>query len=207
MAKAGIVYVGTDNGLVTFSDPGGIGRWRRVGHSLEGLSIRAILASEALILTVADASGATRRTEDGGQTWGPASAEDTELLTALLGAAGPLVATAQGLGQWRGDHAPAPGAKALALLSGKQEVLIAAIAGGTVLMRSEDGGASWEQATTSAPLAGNVTIITPASYHMDMAWAGTDAGQLLRSDDRGRAWTVVAAGEAPIRALAVERLI
>lgn len=207
MAKAGIVYVGTDNGLVTFSDPGGTGRWRRVGQSLEGLPIRAILASEALILTVADASGAAQRTEDGGQTWGPASGEDTELLAALIGATGPLVATAQGLGQWRGSHAPAPGAKALALLSGKQEVLIAAIAGGTVLMRSEDGGASWQQATTSAPLEGNVTIIAPASYHMDMAWAGTDAGQLLRSDDRGRTWAVVAAGEAPIRALAVERLI
>jgi photosystem II stability/assembly factor-like uncharacterized protein len=42
---------------------------------------------------------------------------------------------------------------------------------------------------------------------MDICWAGTDAGQLLRSDDRGRTWAEVAREQAAIRALAVLRLI
>ena len=73
-------------------------------------------------------------------------------------------------------------------------------------MRSEDGGASWERAAVEGELAGVVTTIVPASYHMDYAWAGTDAGQLLRSDDRGRTWRAVATEPAAIRSIAVVRI-
>jgi hypothetical protein len=152
MAKAGIVYVGTADGLATYSDPGGTGNWRRRWQTLEGRAIRAILAIDDRTLVVA------------------------------------------------------PGAVALGLLAGKEEVLLAAIAGGTSLVRSEDNGASWQPAAVDGGLRGGVTVIVPSSYHMDFVWAGTDAGQLLRSDDRGRSWREVGAEPAAIRSLAVVRV-
>ncbi|NJN15279.1 MAG: hypothetical protein HC822_02745 [Oscillochloris sp.] len=206
MAKAAIIYVGTQNGLLTFSNPGAAKNWRRIGHTLEGTAIRAILAADALHLTVITDTGA-QRTEDGAQTWGRAEPGDGERLQTLLDNGEPLLATAQGLARWPGDHAPAPGTRALAMLSGKQEVLLAAIAGGTTLLRSEDGGAHWAPGELNAELQGSVSVIMPSSYHIDTAWAGTDAGELLCSDDRGRSWAVVGSADAPILSLAILRLI
>ncbi|GAB4439680.1 MAG: sialidase family protein [Chloroflexi bacterium OHK40] len=206
MAKAAIVYVGTADGLATYSDPGNTGRWRRVGHTLEGRAVQAILAADAATLIVAVAGEAPLASTDGGQTWSTAPSAEADSLCAFLEAEGPLVTTAHGPAHWKGDHAPAPGAVALALLAGRQEVLIAAIAGGTAIVRSEDGGATWAQATIDGALRGGVTTIVPASYHIDYAWAGTDAGQLLRSEDRGRTWREVGNEPAPIHCLAVVRL-
>lgn len=206
MAKAGIVYVGTSDGLQIYSDPGGIGRWRRRGGALEGQAVRAIMAADALSLTVITDADALR-SENGGESWGPAAPGDAAALRGLLAHAGPLVATAQGLARWKDEHPPAAGAEALALLAGKQEVLLAAIAGGTALLRSDDGGASWHPAALGQPLQGAISVIAPASYHIDTAWAGTSAGQLLRSENRGRSWEQIAEAGAPILALAVVRLI
>ncbi len=211
MAKAGIVYVGTDDGMVTYSDPGATGRWRRVGHTLEGRRVQAIIAADAdegaLMVVVGLADGAALQSADGGQSWGAAPEAESEALGDLRASTRPLIATAQGVAQWTGAHPPAPGADALAMLAGKQETLLAAIADGTSLLRSEDGGASWQPVDFSAPRQGAITVLMPSSYHMDICWAGTDAGQLLRSDDRGRSWGEVAREPAAIRALAVLRLI
>lgn len=204
MAKAGIVYVGTSDGLVTYSDPGGTRRWRRVGQALEGERVRAILAADALTLLVI--AGGARRTTDGGQSWVAAPEEEARLL-ALVDARGPLIATAHGPAQWHGEHPPAPGASAMALLAGKHETLLAAIADGTTLVRSEDGGATWGAVTVEGGLKGGIQALVPASYHMDITWAGTDQGQLLRSDDRGRTWREVASERNPILSLAVVRLV
>jgi len=211
MAKAGIVYVGTDNGLVTYSDPGGSGRWRRVSHTLEGCPVRAIIAidasNNALDLLVAADGQPPLRSSDGGQSWSLAPDNEAEALNTLQQDDTTLVATAQGMAHWKSDHPLAPGAVALALLAGKQEALIAAVSGGTSLVRSEDGGASWNPAKIEGELQGAVTILTPASYHMDIVWAGTDSGQLLHSEDRGRSWRPVASENAPIRSLAVVRVV
>lgn len=206
MAKAGIVYVGTADGLATYADPGSTGRWRRVGHSLAGKAVGAIIAADQQTLMIATEDGQTLHSDDGGQTWAPATGADAENLKAFLNAPGPVIATAHGPAHWKREHPPAPGTVTMALLAGKQEVLLAAIAGGTALMRSEDGGATWQQATVEGELAGGVTTIVPASYHMDYAWAGTDQGQLLRSQDRGRSWHIVATEPAPIRSLAIVRI-
>ncbi len=206
MARASIVYVGTTEGLAIYSDPGGSGRWRRSGRVLEGRAVRGLLAASALSLMVAVDDGPPLRSDDGGQSWAAAPATDADDLLALLNAPGPLLFTAQGPARWRSAHPPAPGADTLALLAGKQEALIAAIADGTTLVRSEDGGASWEQVTVAPGLDGRVLALAPVSYHMDHIWAGTSSGQLLRSEDRGRSWQEVAREPAAICCLAVLRL-
>jgi photosystem II stability/assembly factor-like uncharacterized protein len=198
MAKAGIVYVGTTDGLITLSDPGGTGRWRQVGTALAGQPISAITAEDALTLLVQTPNGA-QRSDDGGQSWAPATVPPGDA------ASGPLVATAQGMARWTGAHAPQIAASALAMLSGNQEILLAATPGG--LLRSEDGGATWQAASVDSGPTGVVQVIMPASYHMDQAWAGTSSGQLLRSVDRGRTWQTVAQLPAAILSLAVVRLV
>jgi photosystem II stability/assembly factor-like uncharacterized protein len=85
-------------------------------------------------------------------------------------------------------------------------VLLGAGAGGTMLFRSEDDGIHWQAAEVKIEALGRVSVIVPASYHMDIAWAGTEIGQLLRSDDRGRSWELVAQEPVAIRSLAVVRL-
>lgn len=204
MAKAGLVYLGTDDGLVTLSDPGGTGRWRNVGTTLPGERIDALLAADALTLVVYT-NGRTLRSSDGGQNWLLAPEADAINVQELVKEGGLPVCTAQGPGRWRGMVAPAPGATRLAILAGKQETLIAAIAGGTTLVRSEDGGATWQPVT--AEVKGAIQSLTPSSYHMDMIWAGTDQGQLLRSDDRGRSWSEVLCLEPAIRCMAVVRIM
>lgn len=206
MAKAGIVYVGSSNGLATYSDPGGTGRWRLVGRTLAGRAVRVVMAADALTLMVLLDGDEVLLSADGGQSFTPAPAHEAQGLLTLAGATGPLIATAHGLAQWKGEHSPAPDGAALALLAGKQEVLIAATADGAALMRSESGGASWDNVQLTGDLRGGVTTIVPASYHMDYVWAGTDAGQLLRSEDRGRSWIEVASEPAGILSLAIVRL-
>lgn len=195
MAKAGIVYVGTDDGLITFSDPGGIGRWRRVGQALEGQAVTAIVALDALTLTIA-AAGNGLFSADGGQSWEAASAAPEPVGLRAAGTGGPVELANPRL----------LGATAFAHLAGKTPILIGAGAGGTMLFRSDDEGIHWEAAAIEGDAPGPITVIAPASYHIDTAWAGTATGQLLRSDDRGRSWVQVAQGLPPIRSLAVVRL-
>lgn len=306
MAKAGIVYAGTDDGIVIFSDPGGIGRWRRVGHELRGHTVRAILPQSALALLVAAVGMGVQRSTDGGQSWQPVLEADVVALAAHASVPEtPVAATTSGAiwqsddggANWHAGNQPMPatvsdavqmlamptdpqrlflalhgtvwvshnageqwdpygaalpgaitglvaspgrahilfaaadgivyraGVEAaweplelfaggpghqitLAMLAGQQEVLLAALStdDSVVFVRSDDDGASWQMAQVATPLQGPVTVITPASFHMDTAWAGTASGQLLRSDDRGRTWEQIAQEPAAIRSLAVVRL-
>ncbi|EFO80890.1 hypothetical protein OSCT_1259 [Oscillochloris trichoides DG-6] len=210
MAKAGIVYVGTNDGLVTYSDPGSTGHWRRIGHTLVGHTVHGIIAADgddgALVVIVSLDANDARISLDGAQTWGPAPAAEAEALQDLRQSSRPLIATAQGMAQWTGAHPPAPGAQALAMLAGKQETLLAAIAEGTQLLYSNDGGANWVAAQLTTPLQGAITVFAPSSYHMDTCWAGTDTGQILRSDDRGQSWVEVAQEAKPIHAMVVMQI-
>ncbi|MFL5801337.1 MAG: WD40/YVTN/BNR-like repeat-containing protein [Roseiflexaceae bacterium] len=71
MAKAGLLFVGTDDGIVLFSDPGGVGRWFRVGQELRGRAIRAVwpAADTPLVVLVAADDAGLQRSDDGGQSW------------------------------------------------------------------------------------------------------------------------------------------
>ncbi|NBU63724.1 MAG: hypothetical protein EBS29_04365 [Chloroflexia bacterium] len=70
MAKAELVFVATIDGVHTFSNPGGIGRWLRAGHALQSHAIQALWANP-LDPTMLIASSATSswRSLDGGQQW------------------------------------------------------------------------------------------------------------------------------------------
>ncbi len=309
MAKAGIVYAGTDNGLVIFSDPGGSGRWRRVAHTLPGQVIHSIYARNALDILVATAESGVQHSSDGGQSWhaladdaatlvtGHALAPDTlymvttqrsvqrsddnaktwqALLTPdslsmpidllvdphdalrLWLAAGTTIHTSQDRGAtWAASGANLPGDIASlvaspgranllfavvdgrlfrvhmdttvqaidqididllrggskytvvpAVLAGKQETLLAALStADRTMLVYEDADASWHMARVDRPIQAAVTVITPASYHIDTAWAGTATGQLLRSHDRGSSWEQIAEESTAIRDLAVVRLM
>lgn len=305
MAKAGLLYVGTDDGVLVFSNPAGVGRWLPAGHSLKGYSIRALLAapSNPLRLTAAASNEGLQRSDDGAQSWhkvldldvyaivshpeGPGTkyiaAEGGDIyrsenegmiweqcpqgehpagvpITALLVAPeNPrlLYLALEGAGLWSSSDGgstweersrglpphvtavaastitpgrlfanaggtfyhsergsgwepvalpggPPPTESALAVLPGKEEVLLATA--GTTLLRSADTGASWQEVASEAPWQGNITVICPASYHIDTAFAGTDGGQIAISSDRGRTWQTIVQGRPAIRSMAAVRL-
>jgi photosystem II stability/assembly factor-like uncharacterized protein len=226
MAKAGLLYIGTDDGLITLSDPGGIGRWRRVGHTLRGWTVRVVLALDALHLLVV-AGGGVQRSTNGGMQWQPvldgnirALAVDptNRALVYALTAADDVLCSEDGGTIWQSCAPSAPEDPLLpprpqATLPGKPDTLLAAQQEGetALLVRSDDGGATWEAARIAsdkggASLHGTVTVITRVGHHRDLAWAGTDAGQLLYTDDRGRTWQTIDRSLAPIRSLASARL-
>jgi len=288
MAKAGLLFVGTDDGLVLFSNPNEIGRWLRIGQPFRGAAVTAVWAApeNPLLVLAAVADQGVQRSEDGGQSWQvlfdwPALAiaggangplfirtdnsvyESTDRganwrLQPIDGSAGPLsvageaAATAGGRqvfmrnapaawlpygavlpdvptglvllpqqsGQVRaviGDtlyacasadglwmaQTGAPAARGpLAALPGKASALLLAQSGGGIV-RSDDLGASWSQTLPD----GAIGSIVPASYHVDVAFAGGAAGVLLMTGDRGRSWQEVKAGLPPIRSIAAARLL
>lgn len=183
MAQAAVVYAATEDGLITFSDPGGRGRWRQVGHVLQGQQVTAIQVASAMHLEVLTAEGALNST-DGGRTWAPLATLPPELQP---------VSRPQRV-----------------VLAGTQETWLESQTdadGQARLLRSDDAGASWQPAPLADgnTLEGTVSVLVPASYHRDQAWAGTTAGHLLHTSDRGRSWQTVGRelpgilGLAPVR--------
>jgi photosystem II stability/assembly factor-like uncharacterized protein len=81
MAKAGLLFVGTDDGMVLFSNPNNIGRWLRIGHVLRGHAIQAtwLLADNPLVVFAAVSGMGPQRSDDGGQSW--QQALDAEIRT------------------------------------------------------------------------------------------------------------------------------
>jgi hypothetical protein len=71
MAKAGLLFVGTDDGVVLFSNPNNIGRWLRIGQPFRGQAVRALwpLPDNPLVVFAAVQGLGLQRSEDGGQKW------------------------------------------------------------------------------------------------------------------------------------------
>ena len=218
MAKAALLFVGTADGLVTFSDPGASGRWLRVGHELTGSLISAVwpLFDEPQIILAGGPSGLWR-SDNGGASW----AEITPL--AVVAFAGEratprtiALATTNGAWQhsndggvsWKADASDLPvlavPSRQELLLGGQSPVLLAVR--DNRIERSNDNGASWEPTTSDTPLVGDITVIGAARYHIDTAFAGTSCGQLAASNDRGRTWQVIKHDLPAVQAVIATRL-
>lgn len=187
-----VLYLGTADGLAIYR-PAPRGEWRRVSHALAGAPVGAIVAADAQTLLAAVAGRPPQQSFDGGAHWSDARGAPPEPI-------GLQVATLQG---------PAPlayprlsGATAYARLAGSPPVLLGAGADGSFLFRSEDDGIHWQAARIEGDSIGRVATIVPAADRRGAAWAGSASGALLRTDDGGRAWRVVAREPAAILCLA-----
>lgn len=216
MAKAALLFVGTDDGLVLLSDPGASGRWLRVGHELRGTPIHAVwpLYNEPQIVLAGGPHGLWR-SGDGGATWQQLG---DQAVTAFVGERSTPLAIELATEQTRWQHSSDGGAswqvgdgtsisvpdQLRAELGGQQPVLLAAR--GAQIERSEDHGATWQATTTDEPFGGEVTIISPSRYHIDTALAGSRSGQLVISTDRGRSWQIVKRDLPVPRAIVATRL-
>lgn len=70
MAKATLLFIGTDEGLVLLSDPAAQGRWLRSAHQLQGNVVQSVWVDPSnplIVLVIADRH--VLRSSDGGQTW------------------------------------------------------------------------------------------------------------------------------------------
>jgi photosystem II stability/assembly factor-like uncharacterized protein len=71
MAKAGLLFVGTADGALLFSNPNNIGRWLRIGQPFRGQVVHAIwpLPDNPLVVFAAVQGQGLQRSDDGGQNW------------------------------------------------------------------------------------------------------------------------------------------
>lgn len=211
MAKAGLLFVGTDDGVLIFSDPGASGRWLKIGHELQGMHALAVwpLIENPQVVLVGGPGGLWR-SSDGGQSWLQIF---TSGVSALQGPREqPELVEAFGEGGWQRsedagrtwaalDRADVPRPLAVTL-PGNAPVAIEAR--GAALARSEDGGAAWQ--VVEPPLAAEVSALAVARYHMDTAYAGSAAGELAVSTDRGRTWQILKRDLPPIRSIVATRI-
>lgn len=153
MAKAGVLFVGTGDGLVQYSEPGAMGRWIRVGHSLRGLVVSSLwLWADQPLIGLATAGDALYRTQDGGGTWDRVADGPVGLLTGGRAAQAALVCVTAGGQVWRSADAGVGWEQQTTSLDGQPITHLASVqtdpsrlfaAGGTQIWGSHDGGRSW----------------------------------------------------------------
>jgi hypothetical protein len=302
MAKAGLLFVGTDDGALLFSNPNNIGRWLRIGQPFRTQVVRALwpLPDNPLVVFAAVQGLGLQRSDDGGQGWQPAldvdvagvlghhsatsvlyawaaggelyasadagmhwdvcasdgrpasgaaqlvvaaeearqlylaqadgvwasadagatwarfGAQVPEGVQALAAhptkprqlytiAAGRLYACHGATERWQTDASAPPIEPPLALLAGRQPVLLAGANG--EIARGDEIDTSWTTAALDGGWGGAISVIAPAGYHIDTAFAGSAAGQLAASTDRGRTWQLLKQDLPPIRSIATARLV
>ena len=70
MAKAELLFVATTGGLITLSNPGGIGRWLRAGHTLQEYALTCVWCNPSDPTHVICGDGTQLwQSNDGAQTW------------------------------------------------------------------------------------------------------------------------------------------
>jgi photosystem II stability/assembly factor-like uncharacterized protein len=199
MAKAGLLFVGTDDGIVLFSDPGGVGRWLRIGQELRGQAVHAVwpAADTPLVVLAAVAGAGLQRSEDGGQSWRQVLDANVQSLTGhprdaralYLGTAdGGIYHSADGGASWQlspPDGRPAAGVARIIVAPDDSQHLYAGLDAGGAWV-SEDGGRSW--ASYGANLPGAVADLASTP---DALYALVE-GIVYRSAERR--WQQVEAG-------------
>lgn len=215
MAKAGLLYAGTDDGVVVFSDPGGGGRWRRIVHTLHGQAISSLLALDALHILAAGLEAGIQRSTDGGRSWQQVSAEqvvalymspdDADTLYAIT-EAGEVRYSSSGGAEWllcepppvpsiafmayQGAFAVLEGAAGGAAAAPERPDLLFAVAGDR-MYRMQVGSTwqalalPWEGFRMSGALA-----VLAGRPPVVLAAGSSEEGQpvLVRSEDDGASW-------------------
>lgn len=215
MAKAGLLFIGTDDGLVMFSDPGASGRWLRIGHELRGSQIAAVwpLFDDPQLVLAGGPNGLWR-SGDGGASWQQIG---NEMVTAFAGAkATPQTVEAQidGAGTIRTDDGGSTwrlsdgstGSPTMLLqieLAGKTPVQLRVQAN---MIQRREGDGEWANTSAEEQWAGELSVLSAARYHIDTAFAGTTGGQVATSSDRGRTWQITKRDLPAIRSITATRL-
>jgi photosystem II stability/assembly factor-like uncharacterized protein len=206
MAKAGLLFVGTDDGIVLFSDPGGVGRWLRIGQELRGQAVYAVwpAADTPLVVLAAVAGAGLQRSEDGGQSWRQVFDANVQSLAGhprdaralYLGTAdGGIYHSADGGASWQlnaPNGRPAAGVARIVVKADDSQHLYAGLDAGGVWVSAD--GASW--ASYGADLPGAVVDLasTPNTLYALVE------GIVYRSAESR--WEKVEAGAEPGIALA-----
>jgi photosystem II stability/assembly factor-like uncharacterized protein len=190
MAKAGLLFVGTSDGMVLYSEPGGMGRWLRIGHELRGRSIRSIWVCDTnpLIVVAADETELLR-SSNGGNSWEAIAGVPSMRLHGSKGLARITGIDPQGA-VWQSEDAGeawtaigriASTITAIASRSENPSELFAA--GTTQIWQSHDSGATW--ATYGPAFAEPISALACLSANLGTHVLVLSAGLLWEGDGNG----------------------
>lgn len=189
MAKAGLLYVGADDGVVLYSEPGATGRWFRVGHELRGRSVQSIwTAVENPLVVLAWAGTSLVRSADGGMRWSELNEPPGGFLAGSKAMASAVVCVTPDGVVWRSDDLGEhwhmvggilPPVLALANVPATTTTLIAV--SGQTIQSSTDGGTTWSQLGDT--LAGQIGGVT-STASADAVFA-TSSGKLYTISSTG----------------------
>jgi len=200
MAKAGLLFVGTDDGLVLFSNPNNIGRWLRIGQPFRERVVRAVWphADNPLVVLAAVAGLGVQRSEDGGQSWQMSLDGEAGAIVGARAAQNRVyLSTADGA-IYRSDDAGATWASCSAggwppfsqiqlMVAAKDaETIYVGSSDGSVWI-SRDGGSGW--ARYGDRLAAPVAALSESILSAEMLLAL--AGGALYQNDGTAPWQVV----------------
>jgi hypothetical protein len=178
MAESILLYASTDDGLVILSRPGTSKEWLPPRHVLTGQPVLASAATTGPpIQVVAQIGGATPRTQvsmTGGRTWEAAPSDGTALPTLPADSAPPAITQPLAIPATKAGMAP----------------VLLAVADGA-LQRSEDEGASWQNALPAVTPPPVVSALTTDQVRRERVYAGTLDGRVYTSADRGKTWTAL----------------
>lgn len=183
MAEAILLYASTGDGLFILSKPGTSKEWLPPRHALAGQAVRASQALPGPPIQVTAALAGDPRTfvtsMNGGRTWDETPAPDDF----VVDASAPLLIPAM-----KSDVPP----------------VLLEVREGT-LYRSEDGTGAAAAPVPNAPPG--VRALTPDPLRRERLYAGTGAGAIYTSADRGKTWTPLEVAPLPaIHHLAVLRI-
>jgi photosystem II stability/assembly factor-like uncharacterized protein len=194
MAKAGLLFVGTDDGIALYSEPGAAGRWFRVGHELRGAAVDSVWTwIDDPTIVLATTGGALLRSTDGGANWIPLAGIPGGLLSSAK-AAPALVTSLTPTGDvWQSHDAGATWVQigalgygaphALLTLADQAETLYASA--GRYLLHSQDQGANWQiiaihaepiDGLTGSLAAGVFACVGGALFHYNASGQQTAIG-------------------------------
>lgn len=212
-----MLYAWTASGDLYASDDAGEHWDQRVsdGRSAVGAAHLVVAADDARQLYLAQADGVWA-SSDAGTTWARFGEQVLDGVQALAAhptrpgllyavAASALYRCAGAAGRWQADASAPPVDRPLAILAGKQPVLLAGANG--EIARGDEVGASWTIAMLDGGWAGTISVIVPVGYHIDTAFAGSAGGRLAISTDRGRTWQLLKQDLPPIRSITAARLV